>query len=351
MRSASVANLVGLGDLSDAVIGVILGTTERLAGWVPGGFSSVGGVESGPSGGGGAFRGALAGLSAVLLFFEDSTRTRASFELAAGGLGMRVVNLEVGRSSVTKGESFDDMIGTLAAMGSDVLVIRHGSSGAARRAARVAGRQGCVVVNAGSGVSSHPTQALLDAATMRRFVVPALGGSIGGEGLGVLSGLVVSVVGDVVRSRVARSLLRLLPRLGAEVRLVGPAGFVPGRFGVLGVRVFEDLEAGLDGAHVVYCLRVQRERAGVGAAGAVDASAYADRYGMTGSRLERLVPGGFLMHPGPVNRGVEVDGSAVEHERSLVLRQVAMGVPTRQAVLLWLLGRETVAAGGVVSGS
>lgn len=340
---------MSINDLSDGDIRTILDLGVRwMAGYLPGEAGSAPGpagdstsarpsamVSAGPAR-------PLAGRVVAMLFFENSTRTRASFEIAAAGLGAHVMNLDMARSSQSKGESLADTIATIDAMGPVAMVVRHGSSGACRLARRVAR---CAVINAGAGVGAHPTQALLDALTMHTCVVPRCRLAEATDAM-PLAGLRVAIVGDILRSRVARSLMRLLPRLGAELTLAGPPGFLPSRFARFGFAIARSREQVFDSSpHVVYALRVQRERISRGTLD-VSSAGYASGFGITAAALDMGDPGPFLMHPGPVNRGVEVDDSALAHERCLVNQQVAAGVAARRAVLAWSIGCGSGGSGG-----
>ena len=256
----------------------------------------------------------LEGLTQFNLFFENSTRTLFSFEVAGKRLGAQVANFHPGGSSVRKGESLIDTALTLGAMRPDVMIVRHGETGAPHQVAEVAQ---CPVINAGDGTGEHPTQALLDALTMRRRK-------------GRIEGLKVAICGDLRHSRVAGSNIRLLPRLGAELRLVGPPGLLPDDS--RGLPTFTDMDEGLAGADVVMMLRIQRERMEAEAAGSV--ADFHSGYGLTSKRLERAAPDAIVMHPGPMNRGVEIDGEVADHPtRSAIREQVEMGVAVRMAVL------------------
>lgn len=257
----------------------------------------------------------LAGLTQINAFFENSTRTLFSFEIAGKRLGAQVSSFHPAASSVRKGESLIDTARTLNAMRPDIVVIRHAANGAA---AEVAAHVDCPVINAGDGQGEHPTQALLDALTIRRH-------------FGRIEGLEVAICGDIRHSRVAGSNLRALPLLGAKVRLVGPPALLPATL-PRGVAAFTDFDEGIAGADVVMMLRIQRERL---EAGLDDALAdYHARYGLTRARLARAAPHAVVMHPGPMNRGVEIDGDlADDPERSLVLAQVEHGVAVRMACL------------------
>jgi aspartate carbamoyltransferase catalytic subunit len=255
----------------------------------------------------------LAGLTQFNLFFENSTRTLFSFEVAGKRLGAQVANFHPGGSSVRKGESLIDTALTLNAMRPDVMVVRHSETGAPHQVADVAD---CPVINAGDGTGEHPTQALLDALTMRRRK-------------GRIEGLKVAICGDIRHSRVAGSNIRLLPKLGAEVRLVGPPSLLPEESGL---PTFNELDEGIAGADVVMMLRIQRERMEESVSGSL--ADFHARYGLTMERLERAAPDALVMHPGPMNRGVEIDGEVADHPaRSAILEQVEMGVAIRMAVL------------------
>jgi len=256
----------------------------------------------------------LAGLTQFNLFFENSTRTLFSFEVAGKRLGAQVANFHPGASSVRKGESLIDTALTLNAMRPDVMVIRHGDTGAPHQVAEVAG---CPVINGGDGTGEHPTQALLDALTMRRRK-------------GRIDGLTVAICGDIRHSRVAGSNRKLLPKLGAKVRLVGPPSLLPEDAG--GLPAFTDLDEGIAGADVVMMLRIQRERMEASVSGSL--ADFHARYGLTRARLDRAAPEALVMHPGPMNRGIEIEGAlADDPERSAILDQVENGVAVRMAIL------------------
>jgi aspartate carbamoyltransferase catalytic subunit len=261
----------------------------------------------------------LRGRTVVNLFYEDSTRTRISFEAAAKRLSADVINFSAKGSSVAKGESLKDTALTLEAMGADAVVIRHSASGAPHRLARwVRGS----VVNAGDGAHEHPTQALLDAFTMRRR-------------LGRLEGLRVTIVGDVLHSRVARSNVLLLSTLGVDVTLVAPPTLLPVAVGSWPCSVGYDLDAALPKADVVMMLRVQQER--MNAAYFPSVREYSRRYGLDAARMALLPDDGIVMHPGPMNRGVEIAAEVADSARSTIVEQVANGVSVRMAVLYLLL--------------
>ena len=272
---------------------------------------------------------ALRGRTVVNLFFEDSTRTRISFEAAAKRLSADVINFAAGGSSVSKGESLKDTALTLQAMGADAIVVRHHSSGAAHRLAAAEWTHGSIV-NAGDGTHEHPTQALLDAFTMRRH-------------LGDLAGRRVTIVGDVLHSRVARSNALLLTTLGAEVTLVGPPTLLP--FGVAGwpVETSYDLDAAIVKSDAVMMLRVQRER--MNAAFFPSAREYSRRYGLDARRMGLLPEHTLVLHPGPMNRGMEISADVADSARSVIVEQVSNGVAVRMAVLYLLLSGVTVPAG------
>jgi aspartate carbamoyltransferase catalytic subunit len=275
----------------------------------------------------------LRGRTVVNLFFEDSTRTRVSFEVAAKRLSADVINFTAKGSSVSKGESLKDTAQTLAAMGADAVVIRHGSSGAPRVLAE-SGWIDAGVVNAGDGTHEHPTQALLDAFTMRRRLH---GGASRGRDL---DGVRVAIVGDILHSRVARSNLWLLRSLGASVTLVGPATLLPFGAAQWPAELSHDLDEVVDSApDVVMMLRVQAER--MHDAFFPNAREYAREWGLDDDRLARLPEATMVMHPGPMNRGLEISARAADSSRSTVLEQVANGVSIRMAVLYTLLSGST----------
>jgi aspartate carbamoyltransferase catalytic subunit len=271
----------------------------------------------------------LRGKTVINLFYEASTRTRTSFELAGKRLSADVINMNVSASSVGKGETLQDTCRTLEAMHPDVVVIRHGASGAPNY---VASKIRCSVINAGDGMHAHPTQALLDAFTMRRE-------------RGTLDNLVVAIVGDIAHSRVARSNAHLLKLFGCDVRVVGPRTLLPLAADSLGVRVFDRPEQAMEGADVVMVLRIQRERL----EGALLPSLreYARTFGI-GPRIMRYAkPDAIVMHPGPMNRGVEIESIIADGDHSVVLDQVEAGVAVRMA-LLYLLAGEAAEPQSVV---
>ena len=275
---------------------------------------------------------ALRGKTIVNLFFEDSTRTRISFEAAAKRLSADVINFSAKGSSVSKGESLKDTAQTLAAMGADAVVVRHGASGAPQVLA-TSGWIDAGIVNAGDGTHEHPTQALLDAFTIRRRLHGA--GARGRD----LDGVSVTIVGDVLHSRVARSNVWLLTALGATVRLVAPPTLLPVGVASWPVAVGFDLDEALTaGSDVVMMLRIQAER--MNAAFFPNAREYSRRWGLDDARLAALGEGTIVMHPGPMNRGLEISSGAADSPRSTVLEQVSNGVSVRMAVLYLLLSGE-----------
>ncbi|CAN5796675.1 aspartate carbamoyltransferase catalytic subunit [soil metagenome] len=262
----------------------------------------------------------LRGRTIATVFFEASTRTRLSFERAAKALSADVMSFAPGTSSVTKGESLKDTVLTLEATGADLFVVRHGSVGAA---ARVAGWVNGPVINGGDGAHQHPTQALLDALTLR-------------QRFGKLDGLKVGIVGDIANSRVARSNIDAFTKLGAQVELIAPSPLLPVDLSAFPVTVSGSLEDSLPHLDVVYLLRVQIER---GSGPILPSLAeYGLRFGMNRQRLQMLPADAVVMHPGPINRGVEITADVADDPRSLVLDQVQNGVSTRMAVIFRLLG-------------
>ena len=276
----------------------------------------------------------LRGRTVVNLFYEDSTRTRISFEAAAKRLSADVINFSAKGSSVAKGESLKDTALTLEAMGADAVVIRHPASGAAHRLAEWV--QGSVL-NAGDGTHEHPTQALLDAFTIRRRLKGDGGGAAGRAGTrgAGLDGIRVTIVGDVLHSRVARSNVLLLSTLGAEVTLAAPPTLLPLAVGTWPCAVSYDLYTELPKSYVVMMLRVQQER--MTAAYFPSVREYSRRYGLDAARMARLPEHAIVMHPGPMNRGVEIAAEVADSARSTIVEQVANGVTTRMAVLYLLL--------------
>ena len=270
---------------------------------------------------------ALRGRTVVNLFFEDSTRTRSSFEIAGKWLSADVINISAKGSSVSKGESLRDTVLTVAAMGVDALVIRHYASGAPWQASRWIDAH---VLNAGDGTHEHPTQALLDAFTIRRHLRRSVADQSSFEGK------TVAIVGDITHSRVARSNVILLQTLGAEVVVVAPPTLLPPAVDSWPVRVSSDLDEVLPEADVVMMLRVQRERMSGGYF--PTPREYTVGYGLTRERLCALRPGAAICHPGPMNRGLEISADAADAASSLILDQVSAGVAVRMSVLYQLLG-------------
>ena len=277
----------------------------------------------------------LRGRTVVNLFYEDSTRTRISFEAAAKRLSADVINFSAKGSSVSKGESLKDTALTLEAMGADAVVIRHGESGAPHRLAN-AGWIGGSVVNAGDGTHEHPTQALLDAFTLRKHL---------SGGAGDLAGRKVVIVGDVLHSRVARSNAYLLSTLGARVTLVAPPTLLPASMSTWPCEVSYDLDSALIGADAVMMLRVQLER--MNAAYFPSAREYSRRFGLDARRMATLPTHAIVMHPGPMNRGMEITADVADSSRSVIVEQVTNGVNVRMAVLYLLLGGSESAIGAV----
>ena len=258
----------------------------------------------------------LRGRTLINLFFEDSTRTRTSFELAGKRLGADVINMSVSTSSVNKGETLLDTASTLNAMRCDLLVVRHDQSGAPNLLAQ---KVSSSVINAGDGTHEHPTQALLDALTLRRR-------------RGTLEGLVVAICGDVLHSRVARSNIHLLTTMGSRVRVIGPPTLIPAAAANLGVEVFHDMQSGLDGVDVVMMLRLQRER--MVRSLVPSEREYFRFFGLDAAKLAGASKDVLVMHPGPMNRGVEIDSAVADDPvRSVIGEQVEMGVAVRMAVL------------------
>jgi aspartate carbamoyltransferase catalytic subunit len=267
----------------------------------------------------------LAGLTIINAFFENSTRTLLSFEIAGKRLGADVVNMHAAQSSVKKGETLIDTALTLNAMRADAIVIRHGSSGAVRL---IAGKVDCPVLNAGDGQHEHPTQALLDALALRHALRER--GQASTDGM--FNGLRVTICGDILHSRVARSNMLCLRALGAVVRVCAPPALMPARVAELGVDPFHDFDAALGGADVVMMLRLQNER--MDGQFIPSAREYRHLYGLTPERLARAAPGAIVMHPGPMNRGVEIDSTVADlPDRSIITAQVEMGVAMRMACL------------------
>jgi aspartate carbamoyltransferase catalytic subunit len=260
-------------------------------------------------------RDVLRGRTLINLFFEASTRTQSSFELAGKRLGADVMNMNMSASSMQKGETLIDTAMTLNAMRPDILVVRHHAAGAVELLAQ---KVDCSVINAGDGAHQHPTQALLDALTIRRAK-------------GRIGGLTVAICGDVMHSRVARSNINVLNTMGARVRVVAPSTLLPPGAERLGVEVFTDMTAGLEDADIVMMLRLQRER--MQGSYVPSTREYFHFFGLDQEKLDRAKPDALIMHPGPMNRGVEIASTIADHSRSVIRDQVEMGVAVRMAVL------------------
>jgi len=304
-------DLVGIADLSAAEITAILDTASA--------FKTVGtrDIKKVP---------ALRGQTLVNFFVEASTRTRVSFELAAHRLSADVINMAASNSSLTKGETLKDTALNLQALHADIIVLRHTSAGASQFLAE---RLHASVINAGDGAHEHPTQALLDTFTVR-------------EKKGRIAGLHVAIVGDILFSRVARSNILALLKLGAKVTLVGPSTLVPRVFEELGVTVTHDLDAVLPEVDVVNLLRIQHERQRKEYFPSL--GEYTSLFGLTKARAERLKPDALIMHPGPINRGVEIDSDIADSGRSVILDQVTNGLAVRMAVLYLCAGANPPAS-------
>ncbi len=258
----------------------------------------------------------LAGKTLINLFFENSTRTEKSFELAGRRLGADVINMAISHSSVAKGETLLDTAATLNAMNPDLLVVRHSASGAP---ALLSQKLGCSVINAGDGMHEHPSQALLDALTLRTK-------------LGQIDGLRIAICGDILHSRVARSNVQLLSLLGAEIRLVGPPTLLPVDVDCWGVEVYHDMKSGLDGCNIIMMLRLQSER--MRGAFVPSKREYFHFFGLDRDKLDYAAENVLVMHPGPMNRGVEISSDIADDENiSLITKQVEAGVAIRMAIL------------------
>jgi aspartate carbamoyltransferase catalytic subunit len=257
----------------------------------------------------------LRGRTQINLFFEASTRTQSSFELAGKRLGADVMNMAVRASSIEKGETLIDTAMTLNSMRPDILVIRHCAAGAVELLAR---KVDCAVINAGDGEHEHPTQALLDALTIRRRK-------------GHIEGLTVAICGDIMHSRVARSNILCLKALGAKVRVAAPSTLLPPKPERLGVEVFTTLDGAIEGADIIMMLRLQRER--MLTSFVPSSREYFHFFGLDADKLKKAKPDALIMHPGPINRGVEISSSVADHTRSVIREQVEMGVAVRMAVL------------------
>jgi aspartate carbamoyltransferase catalytic subunit len=277
----------------------------------------------------------LRGRTIVNLFAEDSTRTRISFEAAAKRLSADVINFSAKGSSVSKGESLKDTAQTLQAMGADAVIIRHGASGAPARLAACKWMSGSVI-NAGDGTHEHPSQALLDAFTIRKHL---------SQGREDLQGLRIAIVGDVLHSRVARSNVLLLTKLGAHVTLVAPPTLLPVGVESWPVAVSYDFDQVLDSIDAVMMLRVQQER--MGELFFPNAREYSRYFGLNTDRLNALHPGAIVLHPGPMNRGLEITAESADSARSVIVEQVANGVSVRMAILYLLLAGDTSIEAGL----
>lgn len=260
----------------------------------------------------------LAGRTVMNLFFEPSTRTRTTFEVAAKRLSADVINIDISKSSTSKGETLRDMLWNLEAMTADIFVVRHGDSGAAHFiASQVTPR--VAIINAGDGRHAHPTQAMLDMLTIRRHA-------------GAFENLSVAIIGDIRHSRVARSEIHALQTLGAkEIRVIAPRTLLPRDFEQLGVKVFERMEAGLADVDVAIALRIQNER--MESALLPGADEFYTLYGLTREKMKYAKPGAIVMHPGPINRGVEIESEIADGAQSVILKQVNYGIAVRMAVL------------------
>lgn len=266
----------------------------------------------------------LKGKELVNLFFENSTRTRTSFEFAGKRLGAQVVNIDIATSSINKGETILDTALTLNAMNPDFIVIRHKEEDAAKEMAE---RVSCSVINAGTGTSSHPTQALLDALTIRRK-------------LGGFKGKTLTISGDIKHSRVARSNIDLLSKLGMTIKVAAPKALLDDKVLSSGIQVFEDLESAIPGSDVIMMLRLQKER--MEKIYVKDEKEYFERYGLDQKKLDKANSKAYIMHPGPMNRGIEIESDiADDMSKSLVLEQVEIGVAVRQGILEALASRES----------
>ena len=263
---------------------------------------------------------ALRGKTTVNLFFEPSTRTRTSFELAAKRLSTDVINFSVPTSSVVKGESLIDTALTVQALGADFIIIRHASSGVPHLLAK---NLNASVINAGDGTNEHPTQALLDAFTIQ-------------EKKGNIAGLEIAIVGDIMHSRVAKSNIYCLTALGANVRLIGPPTLIPENLKAMGVSLFHNMEDGLKGVDVLIMLRIQLERQGKGFFPSTDE--YSKNWGLTLERLSLAKEDVIVMHPGPMNRGIEIVSEIADGPRSVIIEQVTNGIAVRMSVMYLLSG-------------
>lgn len=269
----------------------------------------------------------LRGKTVVNLFFENSTRTRSTFELAAKRLSADILNLDIARSATSKGETLRDTLWNLEAMYSDMFVVRHADSGAAHFIAEQA-TPNVAIINAGDGCHAHPTQAMLDMLTIRRHA-------------GEIENKTVAIVGDILHSRVARSEIHALLTLGAkEVRVIGPATLIPKDIEEMGAKVFYDLHHGLDDVDVITMLRLQKER--MQNALLPSESEFFSQYGLTQERLKRAKPNALVMHPGPINRGVEIASDVADGSQSVILNQVSYGIAVRMAVMSMAMSGQQV---------
>ncbi len=300
-------DLLGIDDLTTGEISLILDTAADMKKIVNSGMKKTNYLQ---------------GRTVMTLFYENSTRTRVSFELAAKYLGAQAVNVAISSSSVAKGETLIDTGRTLDVMGTDILVIRHSSSGAPHHLAK---NVKASVINAGDGMHEHPTQALLDLYTMR-------------EAFGTAKGLKVAIVGDVLHSRVARSNILCLTKMGASVRVYAPSTLMAPGIGLMGADVCGSVEEAVDGADVIMALRVQMERQKK--ALFPSAAEYSRFFGLNPANASGAKPGALWMHPGPVNRGVEIPSVMVDGPQSVIDEQVTNGVAVRMAILYLLTGRE-----------
>jgi aspartate carbamoyltransferase catalytic subunit len=260
-------------------------------------------------------RDVLRGLTQINLFFESSTRTQSSFEMAGKRLGADVMNMALKSSSIEKGETLLDTALTLNAMRPDILVVRHHAAGAVQLLSQ---KVDCAVINAGDGEHEHPTQALLDALTIRRHK-------------GRIAGLVMAICGDILHSRVARSNILLMNALGAHVRVAAPSTLMPPAADRLGVEVHTKMEDAIAGADIIMMLRLQRER--MGTSYVPSTREYFHFFGLDNEKLKKAKPDALIMHPGPINRGIEISSAVADHPRSVIREQVEMGVAVRMAVL------------------
>lgn len=270
----------------------------------------------------------LRGKTVINLFFENSTRTRTSFEIAGKRLSADVINISASASSVSKGESLLDTAKNLEAMNPDIIVCRHSSAGAAHTLARYLKKT--AIINAGDGAHEHPTQALLDLMTIMQVKKK-------------IDGLRVAIVGDIANSRVARSNIYCLQKMGAKVSVVGPASMMPCAVSELGVDVYHDLKTGLEDADIVMMLRIQSER--ITQSPFPSLREYARHFGLNAETVQSLKPGVLIMHPGPVNRGVEIDPEVADGPYSVILNQVSNGVAIRMALLYMFSGAQTMDLG------